>query len=145
LAAQPSDDLSLQLGVLCDYAMISQDGKLSLIGIFDRIGVMQVPVHHPRFFVVAALHGETEVNAVEMELVTPDGRSIMRQQIGIDPEAISAGNGNLLLEVTMLPLEMVGRYEFRLHAGDDVLGMIPLTVAPVNMNQPAPLHIVPNT
>jgi hypothetical protein len=143
LVEQSSSSLNLRLGVLCDHALISQDGKLSLIGIFDHIGVMQLPAQHPRFFVVAVLQGETEINAVEMELVAPDGRTLMREQIGIDPQAISAGSGNLIAEVTMLPLEMTGRYEFRLHAMGELLGAIPLTVDAVNMNQPAPLHIVP--
>jgi hypothetical protein len=145
LVDQTANGLNLRLGVLCDHALISQDGKLSLIGIFDHIGVTQLPAQHPRFFVVAVLQGETESEAVEMELAAPDGRSLMREQIGIDPQAISAGSGNLIAEVTMLPLEMSGRYEFRLHAEGALLGVIPLTVDAVNMNQTAPLHIVPRT
>jgi hypothetical protein len=131
----------LRLGVLCDHALISQDGKLSLIGIFDHIGVTQLPAQHPRFFVVAVLQGETTSEAVEMELAAPDDRALMREQIAIDPQAIAAGSGNLIAEVTMLPLEMTGRYEFRLHAEGSLLGVIPLTVDAVN--QSAPLHIVP--
>lgn len=140
---QPPGALHMRLGVLCDHALISQDGKLSLIGIFDHIGVLQLPAQHPRFFVVAVLQGETATSAVEMELVAPDDRPLMREQIGIDPQAIAAGSGNLIAEVTMLPLEMTGRYEFRLHADGQVIGSIPLTVDAVDMNQPAQLHVVP--
>jgi uncharacterized protein DUF6941 len=135
--------LNLRLGVLCDHALISQDGKLSLIGIFDHIGVIQLPAQHPRFFVVAVLQGETRASHVEMELAAPDGRALMQEQIGIDPEAIAAGSGNLIAEVTMLPLELTGRYEFRLYSEGQVLGVIPLTVDAVDMNQPAQLHVVP--
>ena len=67
----------------------------------------------------------------------------MQEQIGIDPEAIAAGSGNLIAELTMLPLELTGRYEFRLYSEGQVLGVIPLTVDAVDMNQPAQLHVVP--
>ena len=138
-----SNSLFMRLGVLCDHALIGQDGKLSLIGIFDHIGVVQLPAQHPRFFVVAVLQGEAHGRFVEMELAAPSGQTLMREQIGIDPAAISEGSGNLIAEVTMLPLEMTGRYEFRLHADGQVLGVIPLTVDAVDTNQPAHLHVVP--
>lgn len=135
--------LIMRLGVLCDHALIGQDGKLSLIGIFDHIGVVQLPAQHPRFFVVAVLQGETETNQVAMELAAPDGRTLMHEQITIDPEAITEGSGNLIAEVTMLPLEMTGRYEFRLFVENRLLGLIPLTIDAVDLNQPTQLHVVP--
>jgi hypothetical protein len=133
----------MRLGVLCDHALVGQDGKLSIIGIFDHIGVMQLPAQHPRFFVVAVLQGESQANQVQMELVAPDGRTLMHESIAIDPEAVAQGSGNLIAEVTMLPLEMTGRYEFRIHGEGGVLGAITLTVDSVQMNQPPPLHLVP--
>jgi hypothetical protein len=135
--------LIMRLGVLCDHAMVGQDGKLSLIGIFDHIGVLQLPAQHPRFFVVSVLQGEAPGDQVEMELAAPDGKILMRESIGIDPEAIAQGSGNLIAEVTMLPLEQSGRYEFRMHAKGRALGVIPLTVDMVDMNQPPQLHAVP--
>jgi len=140
---RPVAALNLRLGVLCDHAMIGQDGKLSLIGIFDHIGVLQLPAQHPRFFVVAVLQGEAQSAQVGMELVAPDGRTLMQEAIPIDPDAIAAGSGNLIAEVTMLPLEMTGRYEFRMHADGQVLGAIALTVDAVEPAQPTPLHVVP--
>ncbi len=135
--------LIMRLGVLCDHALISQDGKLSLIGIFDHIGVMQLPAQHPRFFVVAVLQGEAKQSQVHMELAAPDGRSLMREAIAIDPDAIAEGSGNLIAEITMLPLEMTGRYEFRMYGDGAMLGAIPLTVNTVAANEPTPLHLVP--
>ena len=133
----------MRLGVLCDHAMIGQDGKLSLIGIFDRIGVVQVPAQHPRFFVVSVLQGDASDGTVEMELQAPSGQTLMQEQISIDPEAIAEGSGNLIAEITMLPLEMVGRYEFRLRNNGQTLGIIPLNVDAVEVEQPFQPQIMP--
>ena len=129
------DSLRMRLGVLCDHALIGQDGKLSLIGIFDHIGVTQIPAQHPRFFVVAVLQGYTESGQVEMEFAAPDGRVLMREAIHIDPGAIAQGSGNLLAEITMLPFEATGQFQFRLYGEGRLLGTIPLHV---NMVQAEP-------
>jgi len=135
--------LFMRLGVLCDHALMGQDGKLSLIGIFDHIGVIHVPAQHPRFFVVSVMQGHATTNKVDMELAAPDGRVLMHESIGIDPEMIAQGNGNLIAEVTMLPLEQVGRYEFRMLSEGRALGVIPLNVMLVETPQQAPAQALP--
>ncbi len=129
--------LSSRLGVLCDHALIGQDGKLSVIGIFDHIAVVRLPAQHPKFFVVCVLQGATTASSVEMELIAPDGRVLMHESIPVDPESISQGTGNLMAEITMLPLEQVGRYEFRMLSEGRELGRIALTVSLVS-DQAAP-------
>ncbi len=121
--------LNIRLGVLCDHALIGQDGKLSVIGIFDHIAVVRLPAQHPRFFLVCVLQGATSSGSVEMDLIAPDGRMLMHESIQVDPEQVSQGNGNLIAEITMLPLEQVGRYEFRMLSGGLDLGRIPLHVS----------------
>jgi len=130
-----SESLSLSLGVLCDHALIGQDGKLSLIGIFDHIGVSQLPAQHPRFFVVVVLQGNASDRQVEMEFVAPDGRSLMHEAIPIDPQAVAQGNGKLLAEINMLVLDQPGAFEFRVSGGGRVLGSIPLHVDQVQPEQ----------
>ena len=122
------DRLTLRLGALCDHALIGQDGKLSLIGIFDHIGVTRLPAQHPRFFVVVVLQGNAVEPQVEMELIAPDGATMMREAIPIDPTAIAQGSGNLLAEVNMLSLEQPGTFQFRLSGGGRVLGALALHV-----------------
>jgi hypothetical protein len=138
-----ADVLTMRIGVLCDHALVGQDGKLSIIGIFDHIGVVQLPAQHPRFFVVAVLQGDATSSTVELELMAPDGRVLMRESIAVDPEMIAQGNGNLIAEVTMLPLDQVGRYDFRMLAGGRRLGVIQLYVSLVENSQPPLLHAVP--
>lgn len=128
--------LALSLGVLCDHALIGQDGKLSLIGIFDHIGVSQLPAQHPRFFVVVVLQGSSTDRQVEMEFVAPDGRTLMQEAIPIDPAAVAQGNGKLLAEVNMLVLDQAGAFTFRVSGGGRLLGEIPLHVDQIQTEQP---------
>ncbi|HXT34412.1 MAG TPA: hypothetical protein VN837_02435 [Chloroflexota bacterium] len=130
-----TERLTLSLGILCDHALIGQDGKLSLIGIFDHIGVSQLPAQHPRFFVVVVLQGSSHEQQVEMEFVAPDGRSLMREAIPIDPQAVAQGNGKLLAEINMLVLDQPGTFEFRVSGGGRQLGNIPLHVDHVQPDQ----------
>src|SRR5579864_7911074 len=120
----------MRMGVLCDHALISQDGKLSLIGIFDRIMVPGLPIQHPRFFVVAVFDMAPGNHKVRVELLDPTGHNVLQEQ-GVEIPVSVPGigqSGNLLAELNMLPLDFAGRYDFNLYVGEDRVGTISLTV-----------------
>jgi len=120
----------MRIGVLCDHAMVSQDGKLSLIGIFDRIAVPGLPVQHPRFFVVAVFDMAPGDYTVRVELIDPTGSNVLQDQ-GVEiPVSVAAvgQSGNLVAELNMLPLEFAGRYDFNLYVETQRVGTISLTV-----------------
>ncbi len=120
----------MRLGVLCDHALVGQDGKLSLIGIFDRIAVPGVPVQHPRFFVVAVFDMAPGDYVVRVELLDPTGSNVLQDQgVEIPVSVVAPGqSGNLVAELNMLPLEFAGRYDFNLYVGTERVGTISLTV-----------------
>lgn len=120
----------MRMGVLCDHALVSQDGKLSLIGIFDRIAVPSLPIQHPRFFVVAVFDMAPGNHMVRVELLDPTGHNVLQEQ-GVQIPVSVAGvgqSGNLIAELNMLPLDFAGRYDFNLYVGDERAGIISLTV-----------------
>ena len=119
----------MRMGVLCDHALISQDGKLSLIGIFDRIAVPSLPIQHPRFFVVAVFDMAPGNHQVRVELIDPTGHNVLQEEVQIPVSVAGIGqSGNLVAELNMLPLEFAGRYDFHLYVGEDHVGTISLTV-----------------
>jgi hypothetical protein len=120
----------MRLGVLCDHALVGQDGKLSLIGIFDRIAVPGLPVQHPRFFVVAVFDMAPGDYVVRVELLDPTGSNVLQDQgVEIPVGVVAPGqSGNLVAELNMLPLEFAGRYDFNLYVEADRIGAISLTV-----------------
>ena len=120
----------MRMGVLCDHALVSQDGKLSLIGIFDRITVPGLPVQHPRFFVVAVLDMAPGNHQVRIELLDPTGHNVLQEQ-GVEIPVSVAGvgqSGNLIAELNMLPLDFAGQYDFNLYSGADRIGTISFAV-----------------
>jgi hypothetical protein len=72
--------MDVTFGHLCDYATVSQDGKLSVMGIFGQIYAPKVPVVHPQMFLAFELEFDyTEVGrdfTVEVQIVDEDGRVI---------------------------------------------------------------------
>lgn len=45
----------IEYALFCDYASMSIDGKLNLVGIFERIMSEQTPATHPQMFVVSKI------------------------------------------------------------------------------------------
>ncbi len=45
----------IEYALFCDYASLSVDGKLNLVGIFERIMSEQMPAVHPQMFVVSKI------------------------------------------------------------------------------------------
>jgi len=65
---------------LCDYAIVSQEGKISIMGIFDAINAPQVPATHPQMFLAFQISADyAEVGrdfTVEVQIVDEDGRQV---------------------------------------------------------------------
>ncbi len=64
----------IRLGALCDHALVGQDGKVSLLGIFRNISVSGLPAQHPRMFLVAILGLDVGAHNVVVRLLRPDGQ-----------------------------------------------------------------------
>src|SRR5690606_27609544 len=93
-----------------DFAMTSQEGKLSVIGIFDRMFVQQTPAHYARLFLVAIFSGEEgkEVT-VAIKIKAPSEKEVFPSQ----PITLTLGNNgkaNFILDVANLPLPEIGEY-----------------------------------
>ena len=50
--------MNVDFAVVCDYAIVDQYGKLSVLGIFQHIWVPQLPAVHPRLHLVIRLKGK---------------------------------------------------------------------------------------
>ncbi|MDZ4864660.1 MAG: hypothetical protein SGJ01_14600 [Gemmatimonadota bacterium] len=65
---------------LCDYATVSQDGKLSVMGIFGAINTPQVPAVHPQMYLAFELAFDyTEIGrdfTAGVQIVDEDGKII---------------------------------------------------------------------
>ena len=128
------------LAVACDYALIDQHGKLSVLGIFERIWVADFPAVHPRLHLVLRLKGRrTEIgeHAIVIRLVDDEGREVLRGdgavQIGEPPAGVLEVEAGAVLAFDV-PLERPGTYTFEIAVDGSLEATVPITVSQI----PAP-------
>ena len=132
--------MNIALAVVCDHALIDQAGKLSVIGIFERIWVERFPAVHPRLHLVLRLKGRrTEIgdHPVEIVLRGPDGTDVLRGdgsvQIGEPPAGVTEVEAGAVLAFDV-PLEKAGTYTFDISVDGEHQASVPVTVS----QMPAP-------
>lgn len=102
--------ITVGLLTLCDYALTSQQGKLSVMGIFDRVFVSQLPTKYPRFFVVAILSAAAgRKSALQVQMLDPKGEPVLPSR---EVSVTFGGNGkaNLLMDIANLNFTQLGGY-----------------------------------
>ncbi len=137
--------MKLELALVCDHALIDQGGKLSVIGIFERIWVQRFPAVHPRLHLVLRLKGRrTEIgeHRIVITLQDPDGREVLRGdgavQIGEPPAGVTEVEANAVLSFDV-PLERPGAYAFEIRVDGERQAGVPITVS----EMPAPAQPMP--
>src|SRR5688572_32867225 len=129
----------VNLAVLADYANATGDGKLNLLGIFDRINLVQIPAVHPQMHLVLRLEAHPaeldRSHNVEIRLHDPEGTTIFEVKGEIIPrgEAGRPVSTNQILTLNNLQLEKVGDYVFVVLINNDMKTEIPLAVEFVAM------------
>ena len=112
--------MEVDLALIADAATIDSSGKLSVLGIFDRIGTSSFPARHPRMVLVlrfiAALN-ETGTHQIGISLKDPAGKEV----VGIDGEmqlspGPTGGGGGIrvphVLHLNGLVFPVPGQYAF---------------------------------
>lgn len=132
--------MRLVYGHLADYAAIGANGKPTLVGIFGAAyppppGTPDAQLALPRCFFAAALEASTAEGSdhiVEFRLLDADGRDVMPL---LQAPVRFAGGGpgrplaaTFILELLGASVPGYGDYEFRVRAGGQDLGAVPLTV-----------------
>ena len=138
--------MNVDLALVCDYALIDQYGKLSVMGIFEHIWVQHFPVVHPRLHLVMRLKGRrTEIgeHKVGIRLVDEDDKEIINGDGTVNFSEPPAGvldieAGTVL--VFDVPFEHEGSYRFQIAVDGDEMATVALTVGvapdPPDANSP---------
>jgi hypothetical protein len=138
--------MDLKLGLLADFANKSADGKLNILGVFDRIWAQRFPALHPemklvlRFAVHPAEIGEAKKFKIRM--VTDDGQSVFEldgeMRLNKPAQPLPVGemiHVDQILALNGFPIPSAGRYEFVIMVNGEVKGTVPLTAT---VRPPAP-------
>ena len=119
----------VRLAVLCDHALVGQDGKVSVLGIFRNISVSDLPAQHPRMFVVAVLGLDPGAHTVVVRLRDPEGRPGMQHA----PEMTVQSSGdaqdvNVIVELNNLSFTSYGTHRFDLDVDGRTVGSLAVTI-----------------
>jgi hypothetical protein len=124
----------IRLAALCDHALVGQDGKVSLMGIFRNISVSGLPAQHPRMFLVAILGLEVGPHSVIVKLLRPDGQQAMPNPPEISVHAAAGQDVNVIVELNNMSFTTYGMHKFQLTVDGNAIGDLPVAI--VQMQAP---------
>jgi hypothetical protein len=121
--------------VLADYALIDQQGKLSVLGIFQHVWVSEFPAVHPRTHLVLRVRGRrTEIgrHTIRIRFVDERGAELLggdgTVQFGEPPAGVTDVEAGAVL-VFDVPLPAGGQYAFEIVLDGEPALRVPLTAS----------------
>jgi len=134
--------MKVALALLADYANVSQEGKLNILGIFDRINAQNVPATHPQMQLIITLEADRveadREHKVEIELIDADGNKLF--SIGGNLKFSPPPPGekvrlNHIMQLNNLRFDHFGSYEFKILINNMLAGEVPLSVVELKKSQ----------
>lgn len=128
--------MEVALALLADYANISQEGKLNILGIFDRINAQGLPATHPQMQLIISLEADRveaeREHKMEVELINADGTKIFsiggNLKFGLPPCGERVVKINHILQLNDLRFDHFSNYEFKIIINNEVRKSVPLSV-----------------
>ena len=128
--------MDVTLAVLADYANVSQDGKLNIMGIFQEVNPPVLPFQLPQMYLVVSFEaGPAEFNSVKnirIALLDSDGNERLalegRVQVPRPPRPGSRAFINQTIGLNGVSFERAGDYEFAILIGGETRGRVALHV-----------------
>ncbi len=125
---QNNNKFKISYLVLCDFASLSNQNKLNIIGAFENISATEVPSMHPQFFIAGSIKviqkGKYDFSII---IIDNDGIEIaQKQNFPYDSAEAAKSNSQddnilLLVQIVNLKLEKFGDYKVVLSADEEVL------------------------
>jgi hypothetical protein len=131
--------MDVTLAVLADYANVSQDGKLNIMGIFQEVNPPVLPFPLPQMFLVVSFEaGPAEfgsVKNVRIALLDSDGNEMLalegQVQVPRPPKPGRRAFINQVIGLNGVRFERPGGHEFSILIGGETRG-----TASLHVNEP---------
>lgn len=126
--------MKVRWAVLCDYANNTQEGKLNLMGVFNRIGAARYPAVHSsmalviKFAVDPAEFGRKQ--SIIVQLADADGKRLFEAETEIVIERQSGGPQEFdnILTLNNVVFPHAGAYAFDVLVNNSAQYSVPLTM-----------------
>ncbi|MGE5042210.1 MAG: DUF6941 family protein [Candidatus Levyibacteriota bacterium] len=106
-------DLNLELMVLCDYASISQEGKVSINGIFDRIFNVKPPIILNGFIVATVSGASNTFYKVSLGIEAGNKNQTIAPPLNLNFTTGDNGKHNMVIQIH-LELPHIGEYRIKM-------------------------------
>jgi hypothetical protein len=120
--------MDVTLAVLADYANISKEGKLNILGVFTEVNLPLLPWNLPQMYIVVSMEAGTSEAGIEMPfrilLWDGDGKEILNleQKVSIPAPSRPGARAtiNNIIGLAGVPFNKSGEYAFYIHvAGEE--------------------------
>ncbi len=129
--------LKTEIIALCDYATVSQDGKVSINGIFDELRTEKFPSGFVDKYLVATVNGEPNTSyklTVKLEK-NNNGHNLLNPTF-VDAHTSLNGKHNLIIKLAAVGFEKEGDYHFKIYDGKEEVGSTLLKVMQLQKVEP---------
>jgi hypothetical protein len=127
--------MNVTLAVLCDFASVTQEGKLNILGVFGEINPPFLPFVMPQMFLVSSLTAsaaEQRQKHLRVVLLGADGVEIFKAEQDVQlPVPLRPGlpiNVNAIFGIAGLTFQQPGDYAFSIQIGGEEKASVPLHV-----------------
>jgi hypothetical protein len=128
--------IEIPLALIADYANITREGKLNILGIFDQIYAPSVPALHPQMQLVMTIVADrTEAkkeHIIKIELIDADNVEVVFSIEGkFQFEKPKSGEDvriNLPILLNHVIFKKHGAYSFKIHVDGDIKKSISLKI-----------------
>ncbi len=139
--------MELRIAALADYASLSSDQKLNIMGVFSTLFAPAAPVTHPQIYLVFQIDfdsAEAGQKDIKIVIQDDDGHEIVRMGGPIvigRPQPGRTATYSQVVQFTGVTFPHFGTYEFSILINDRVEGQVPLTVTQIQPPAPAALGV----
>lgn len=126
--------MKIEIFTLCDAAT-DNHGKLNILGTFDQIYAIKIPIVHPACAIALRLRFdkmEEGIHRINLQLVNPDGIPVFKPmegevnpRMGEDVESVAV---NLILNFQNIKFDVYADYQINLAIDDVAMAALPLRV-----------------
>src|SRR5579859_1337127 len=127
-------NLYAELCAIAEYATYTEDKKLCVMGIFEKVLTPTLPAAHPRLSFVVTIAGNDSrvVEKVKVKIVSPSGQTIHANDLDINFG--ENGKATVISNFIALNFSETGVYEFILEKEDKKLATFNLEVIRMKEN-----------
>jgi hypothetical protein len=121
--------MKLLYTLLCDYAFLSIDRKVNIIGVFETINAQKFPVTHPKFVIVGSVAPSKKSFKMSLNIVEKETGTSILGDIHERDVNLPAGhdqNFNFIVEVINTNFTKPGSYVVEIKIDGKVIGEVPL-------------------